>query len=266
MRYFIVSDTHGFYTELIKALTEAGFFEYKGPKKLILCGDAMDRGTEAVKLQEFLMDLHKRDELIFIRGNHEDLLIQMLNAFEVCKANIEIGYSHHIDNGTFDTACQLSGMSAEMAIDNSIKFVTKVLESDFCKILIPTSVNYFEAGDYIFTHAYIPTITEKNMPAWYKKGRTHKYDPFWRDAHSSDWDNARWVNGMEIAEKCGITEPDKTIVVGHWHTSWGHCHLENKTSEFGKDADFSPYYGKGIIAIDACTAHTGKVNCLVLDI
>ncbi|GEM_PF-2628648 len=28
-------------------------------------------------------------------------------------------------------------------------------------------------------------------------------------------------------------------------------------------ADFAPFYGKGVIAIDACTAHTGFVNCLV---
>ena len=29
--------------------------------------------------------------------------------------------------------------------------------------------------------------------------------------------------------------------------------------------DFSPYYGPGIIAIDACTAFSGKVNCLVIE-
>lgn len=31
------------------------------------------------------------------------------------------------------------------------------------------------------------------------------------------------------------------------------------------DADFSPYYNKGIIAIDACTAKTLKVNCIVIE-
>ena len=25
------------------------------------------------------------------------------------------------------------------------------------------------------------------------------------------------------------------------------------------------FYGEGYIALDACTAHTGKVNCLVID-
>ena len=40
---------------------------------------------------------------------------------------------------------------------------------------------------------------------------------------------------------------------------------EHKGIEFGEDADFSPYYGPGIIAIDACTAFSGKVNCLVIE-
>ena len=35
--------------------------------------------------------------------------------------------------------------------------------------------------------------------------------------------------------------------------------------KFGPDADFSPYYAPGIIALDACTAHTGFVNCIVIE-
>ena len=59
-------------------------------------------------------------------------------------------------------------------------------------------------------------------------------------------------------------EPEKNIVCGHWHTSYGHSTYEKRGSEFGEDADFSPYIAPGIIAIDACTAHTGMVNCVVI--
>lgn len=48
------------------------------------------------------------------------------------------------------------------------------------------------------------------------------------------------------------------IVSGHWHCSWGHA-------TFDSNAVFTPYYSKGIIAIDACTAYSGFVNCLVLE-
>ena len=34
----------------------------------------------------------------------------------------------------------------------------------------------------------------------------------------------------------------KTILCGHWHSSYGHWKYEHSGSEFDEDADFSPYY------------------------
>ena len=36
-------------------------------------------------------------------------------------------------------------------------------------------------------------------------------------------------------------------------------------SEFEKDSVFSPYSEGGILAIDACTAYSQKVNCIVIE-
>lgn len=59
---------------------------------------------------------------------------------------------------------------------------------------------------------------------------------------------------------------NREIVFGKLEAcSDGHSKYEHKGIEFGEDADFSPYYGPGIIAIDACTAFSGKVNCLVIE-
>ena len=41
--------------------------------------------------------------------------------------------------------------------------------------------------------------------------------------------------------------------------------LEGKGTEFDADALFLPYYADGIIALDACTAYSRKINCIVLD-
>ena len=38
----------------------------------------------------------------------------------------------------------------------------------------------------------------------------------------------------------------------------------SKGSQYDEDADHSPFYGDGIIAIDACTPLSKKINCLVL--
>ena len=52
--------------------------------------------------------------------------------------------------------------------------------------------------------------------------------------------------------------------IGHWHTSWARAYFEGK-DEFGSNADFSTYYGNGYIGLDAMTAHTGKINVLVVE-
>ena len=41
MKYYITADIHGFYTELHKALDEAGYFTDPEPHKLISPGDTL---------------------------------------------------------------------------------------------------------------------------------------------------------------------------------------------------------------------------------
>ena len=43
MKYYVTSDIHGFYTPLIKALTDAEYFEDQKPHKLVILGDLFDR-------------------------------------------------------------------------------------------------------------------------------------------------------------------------------------------------------------------------------
>ena len=57
----------------------------------------------------------------------------------------------------------------------------------------------------------------------------------------------------------------KAIVCGHWHTSYGHSFIDRSCSEWGKDADFSPFSAEGILAIDASTPDSLMVNCVVIE-
>ncbi|MBO4708567.1 MAG: hypothetical protein J5727_02165, partial [Kiritimatiellae bacterium] len=50
---------------------------------------------------------------------------------------------------------------------------------------------------------------------------------------AGEWKNARWYNGMDAVRTC---REKKTILCGHWHTSYGHSKFERKGSEFGADA------------------------------
>ena len=261
MKYYVVSDVHGYYSALIKAITDAGFFDEDRPCKLIVCGDLLDRGEEADKLIELMMKLYKEDKLIYILGNHEDLLVQCVH--EITRGGIyEIacGMSHHYHNGTWNTLLQISKMTEYEAYNQPNELVRRVINSDFYRRLLSSCVDYFETNKYIFTHGYFPVIMEGAKP--YVR---YSYLPLWRDADVMMWKRARWLNGMDIACRYHIKEQGKTVVCGHWHTSYGHMTFEHKGTEWGIDADFSPFMADGIIALDACTAATEKVNCIVIE-
>lgn len=258
MKYYVVSDVHSFYSEMISALTEKGFFEEKEPHKLIVCGDLFDRGEESLAMQKFITDLIKKDEVILIRGNHEDLMLELIdNADYVFGKGIE--YTHHWSNGTVKTVTDLTGM--DVFTDDSRDIVNKLCVTPYVKDIIPKTVDYYETEHYIFVHGWIPCVKIKNY--W-----KEIYLPInnWRETGNAKWKEARWVNGM-LAHSQGVKEENKTIVCGHWHASWGHYYLEDENDEknIRSEGNNEPYYADGIIAIDACTALSGKVNCIVLE-
>lgn len=279
MKYFVVSDVHGFFTELVTALNEAGFNTDDENHRLIVCGDLMDRGSEAVKVQYYIYDLWKRNKAILIRGNHEDLIYELITGFsslEVCDNNTELqqcymGYlrnSYHWSNGTVQTLMQLTDSSLHDLVVDLTDGGWKVRKTPLIKTLIPSMVDYFETKHYIFVHGWIPTATRLHK----LDRRLPIYDEDWRNADKKRWQDARWSNGMEMAHDYGIKEPNKTIVCGHYHCSWGWAYLSgekipelpDKKSPIFQKA-FSPYREDGIIAIDACTAYSGKINCIVIE-
>ena len=111
MRYYVVADVHGFYSELQAALTEKGFYEDKEPHKLVVCGDLLDRGDEALKLQEFILELLKKDEVILIKGNHEDLFLDLINNAEKWMTKANIYSTHHWRNGSSTDRERLADIS-----------------------------------------------------------------------------------------------------------------------------------------------------------
>ena len=260
MKIYAVADTHGFYSELIKALTKAGWFEDNGPKLLVVCGDMMDRGREAQKMQAFMMDLLSKGQLVFVRGNHEDLMLTMLDDILDDFSPFADYRSYHIRNGTLDTAAQLNMFTFPEFVKRHRDFVFKAKQTDFIKNLIPASVNYFETKNYIFVHGWIPCNRDRIYGL-----NQYTFKPDWRKASDEEWKNARWINGMEAGVFSDVIEDGKTIVCGHWHTSYGHSKIHRKCTEFGPDAIFEPFNDKGIMALDACTAHSGFVNCVVIE-
>ena len=247
-KLFCISDVHGFYDEMIKALNDAGF-EPDNPNHLLIgLGDYIDRGRKPLEVVRYLNNLPYK---VLIRGNHEDLFEDMCRRGEP--------WMHDYSNGTCQTVFDLTGVNEPISFERRASIaLTKITP------LLNQMVDYYETEHYIFVHGWIPCWDRG--ASRYVMENAFIYNSEWRGLSTRDWKQARWRNGIDCA-KHGIIEPNKTIICGHWHCSYGHW-LDNPdkySSSIGEDSNFEPYYADGIIAIDACTAYSGKVNCIVID-
>lgn len=240
-KFFVVSDVHGFYDEMIDALNKAGFDKYNPEHVFVSCGDNFDRGPQPVEVMRYLKSVPRR---VLVKGNHESLLQ------DLCIR----GYpgSHDISNGTYDTVCEFGGAGLGRSFEECC-----MITEQRTKTFILSMRNYFETKNYIFVHSFVPLKNLDGLPMHYTRNRQFAIDPDWRNAHASAWEEARWGNPFKLAEQGFL--PDKTLVFGHWHT------YSQRPDDYEGDDLFDVFYGDGYIGIDGATALSGQVNVLVLE-
>lgn len=282
MRYFVTSDIHSFYTPLKKALKTAKFDTNNPEHVLVICGDVFDRGEETMEVFNFLKSIPE-DRLILIRGNHEDLFEELLKS--------DFPHSHDFSNGTVRTFCAIAGIDEEqltvgywltrvddfeeayeMRYNVWTRIVEEVKKSEVYQWLCSDKwVNYFELGNHILVHSFIPlNIAEDNRGIIFGKHTKAAYQTYcsymdnWRNATDEDWYFARW-GCPYLLFNAELFNPEiannKVLVCGHWHTSDFHDFYEPNSS----GENFDIYYGKNLIALDACTAYSGKTNVLIIE-
>lgn len=259
MKFFCIADIHGFYDEMKAALDEAGFDPENENHTLISCGDVIDRGKRPNEVVKYLVNLPRK---ILIRGNHEDLLDDLIKS---CGPMM-----HDMHNGTYDTLIQLASKHHKVNYGTNITksyaqyidfgelsgYAAKEKTYRAYKELL---VDYFETEHYIFVHGWIPTITTTELVGG-KIFHKEQYMSNWREATPKEWINARWTSGFSCTVQ-KVFEPNKTIVCGHWHAAAWHQHFEGAEPY----ADHSPYVSKDVIALDTCTALSKKVNVFVIE-
>ncbi|MBQ1410406.1 MAG: serine/threonine protein phosphatase [Oscillospiraceae bacterium] len=73
---YVISDPHGCYTLFQRMLEEIRF---SAADTLYLLGDVADRGRDGIPL---LLDVMQRENVVMLRGNHEDMFLQAIKNAE----------------------------------------------------------------------------------------------------------------------------------------------------------------------------------------
>ena len=276
-KYFLCSDIHSFYTELMTALIKKGFDRMNPDHVLVVLGDVFDRGKETLNVYNFLRSLPD-DRLILVKGNHECLYLELLKK--------HFPESYDFSNGTVRTFCQIAGFDEKVVTyDYWFKqarkegldvwtYESKPLEYWLqIREIVETSpvtawiksdkwVNMFETPNYVCVHSWIPLSCVHNMWEYFPTPIGPRED--WKNATQTEWEDAMWVCPWRMA-KNKWNNTGKTIICGHWHTS---DFFNNLTRQETKQRDNNPIFKSKrykLIGLDACTALSKKINVLVLD-
>ena len=187
MRKFVLGDIHGGLKAIHQVLERANVTQ---KDILIFLGDYVDGWSESPAVLDFLIALQKKQSCIFIRGNHDELLLDWL-----------LGNNENIDEKLW---FQHGGEATVKSYQN-INSVTKEKHIDFLKSL---EDYYLDNENRLFIHAGFTNM----------KGVEHEFfKPLFY------WDRTLWETALAIdnqLSKDAITYPLRLkiyneIFIGH---------------------------------------------------
>jgi serine/threonine protein phosphatase 1 len=248
--YFVFSDVHGEYDDLVAALNEAGY-DINNPRHILAsCGDNFDRGPDSMQV---LRLLRRRKDNIWVRGNHEEMLLEAVEK----GVDGEFVLFNLLHNGLDATIQSLSGVAmpptlSAQEINQHIDIARDTARSvtgNSLGLILKQLPYYYETKNYIFVHAgFEPNI----------------------DWNASSKDVMLW--DIEYSH-LPIRTTNKTVIIGHHHAA----RVRKNAADHGyaEQAIGVPWYGNhdenrpvrigNKIAIDPCSNLTKKVNVLVIE-
>jgi len=167
-RILVIGDIHGGLKALHQVLERA---KVTKEDTLIFLGDYVDGWSESPQVLDFLMQLKTTNECIFIRGNHDELLLDWL-----------LNHNRNIDEGMW----YKHGGQATVLAYASVTNEKKQIHMDFLRSL---KDYYLDGKNRLFIHA---GFTNMN-------GIDHEYFPklFY-------WDRSLWETALALDESLPI--------------------------------------------------------------
>ncbi len=137
---YVVGDIHGMFDPLLHLLDS---IPLKREDRLIFLGDYVDRGPASKEVVELLMSMARDREVIFLRGNHEEMLISC------------------VDMGKDCLTWEFNGAGATIRSFGGIEVVRSYL--DFFK----SAVYYYQIGRYVMVHGGVkPGVPLERQDPW----------------------------------------------------------------------------------------------------
>ena len=226
-RYYAVGDIHGRLdlTQQLISLIEKDISKYPKDKPvLVFLGDYIDRGPDSKGVIDILIDISKKYECVFLKGNHEDIFLMFLD--DAKKGSL------WLINGGIETlkSYGIKEISREDKKNNYPELQNQLLKKipkNHISFFKSTLQLTYEIKDYLFVHAGVRFNTPIN--------KQKKQDLLWiREPFLSEDTNYEKiiVHGHSINEKDPEIKPNRIgIDTGAYYTDILTCFVisDNKT-------------------------------------
>lgn len=235
MRYFVISDIHGYYDVLLESLQKAGYTSENPNHHLLVLGDLFDRGKQSDQVLAYLYALHQSRKATILLGNHDAFLLDFLEG-RYTKVAFNIMY-----NGFGETLMSLSQLYTLSDLDSIHRAITT--RYPYLLEWLQELPYYVELDDYIFVHGGI----DGGMLDW--KTMMTRHDFVWsREIH------------LPLV-------PGKIVVAGHHRVATIRKSTINYELLFLHNPEyFDILYADGKILIDRFVEISQQLNVLILDV
>lgn len=235
---YVMSDLHGLYEEYLKMLEQIHFSE---DDRLYVLGDVIDRGPDGIRL---LQDFMKRENVVLLLGNHEDMMLSVVTMEEFSGEAYERRMFHWSQNGGDVTA---HAFFHNLNYKEQAKMIAYLED---CPLFLP-DVNV-GGKRYYLVHAY-----PYQDGFWQEEMVTlDSLNRFPEDVAADLKHQVLWkrIEGTENFSE------DFTVIFGH-----------TPTIHYQEQLPMSFWHGRGCVNIDSGCAYLargrreGRLGCLRLD-
>lgn len=216
-RIYAIGDIHGRY-DLMRNLLDRIIGHWEASKKdftkvsLVFLGDVIDRGPDVADCLKLLLNLTNQPGVVFLRGNHEDLLLKSCEGHPVAQRL-------WLEHGGRSTLASY-GIAPPLPGEDSFDFGQRIADGIPAEIIdmIRTSRISFASDGYFFVHAGV-------RPGVPLKIQDEQDLLFIRDEFTSSkaWHGAVVVHGHSIVDEVEMLPNRIAVDTGAYRTGRLSC-------------------------------------------